>query len=135
MQKKDRCPLNKIPVANYLFKQWFTSQMHCLYATSLITYIPKINQRIAALTLLQAQALVYLNDIELLITGKISLHMLPLTQIQDIFTMITERLTDDHSSILKTNPDLTHFYSIPNFLFYASEKYVCLQLRIPLSAY
>ena len=105
------------------------------YNKFLITYISLINQRIAALTLLQAQALEYLNDIEQLVTGKISPRMLPLTQIQEIFTMITTRLTDDRSSFFITDPDPTHFYSAPNFLFYALGEHIYLHLSIPLSAY
>ena len=112
----------------------FTNTMFT-YNKFLITYVSLINQRIAALTLLQAQALEYLHDIEQLITGKISPRMIPLTQIQEIFTMITKRLTDDRSSFFITDPDPTHFYSAPNFLFYASEEHIYLHLRIPLSAY
>ena len=112
----------------------FTSTMFT-YNKVLITYISLINQGIAALTLLQAQALEYLNDIEQLVTGKISPRLLPLTQIQEIFTMITKRLTDDRSSFFIIDPDPTHFYSAPNFLFYTLEEHIYLHLRISLWAY
>ena len=79
------------------------------YKKFLVTYILLISQRIATLTLLQAQALEYLNDIELLITGNMSPCMLSSTQIRDMFT---KPLTDDHSSFFITDPDPTHFYSV-----------------------
>ena len=44
--------------------------------------------------------------------------------------MVTKRLNDDRSPFFITDPDPTHFYDTPNFIFYASEDYIYLHLRI-----
>ena len=105
------------------------------YNKFLLTYISLINQRIAALTLLQAQALEYLQDITLLLTNKISPRLVPITSVQEIFSKITQHLIDERSSFFIINPDPTHFYNAPNFIFYASDDYIYLQPRIPLSSH
>ncbi len=105
------------------------------YSKYLLTYTALVNQRIAALTLLQTQALEYLHDIQLLMTAKISPRLVPIETIKDIFQTITTRLSEERSTFFITNPNPVYFYNNPNFFFHSSDDYIYINLKIALSSY
>ena len=106
-----------------------------MYSKYLLTYTALVNQRIAALTLLQTQALEYLQDIQLLMTTKISPRLIPVETVNDIFQTITARLSEERSTFFITNANPVQFYSNPNFFFYSSDEYIYINLKIALSSY
>ena len=105
------------------------------YSKYLLTYTTLVNQRIAALTMLQAQAIEYLQDANLLVIGKISNRMLPIDRLEEIYNIIQAQLTKERSSFFITDPNPINFYNSPNFLFYTATENMYLYLRIPLSSY
>ena len=80
-----------------------------MYSKYLLTYPALVNQRIAALTLLQTQALEYLQDIQLLMTTKISPRLIPVETVNDIFQTITARLSEERSTFFITNANAVQF--------------------------
>ena len=100
-------------------------------------YTTLINQRIAALTILQAQALKYFQDANLLLKGKISIRMLPIEKLEEIFYKIIQtHLNAERSSFFITDPNLVNVYNASNFLLQTvCSINVTLHLRIPLSSH
>ena len=100
-------------------------------------YTTLISQRIAALTILQAQALKYFLDANLLLKDKISIRMLPIKRLEEIFYKIIQtHFNAERSSFFITDPNLVNVYNASNFLLQiVCSIYVTLHLRIPLSSH
>ena len=105
------------------------------YGKYMMTYTTLVSQRIAALTMLQTQALEYLQDANLLLIGKISIRMLPIERLEEIYKVVQTHLNNERSSFFITDPNPINFYNAPNFLFYTETEKIYLHLRIPLSSY
>ena len=105
------------------------------YGKYMMTYTTLVSQSIAALTMLQTQALEYLQDANLLLIGKISIRMLPIERLEEIYKVVQTHLNNERSSFFITDPYPINFYNAPNFLFYTETEKIYLHLRIPLSSY
>ena len=88
----------------------------------MMTYTMLVSQRIAALTMLQTQALEYLQDANLLLIGKLSIRMLPIERLEEIYKVVQTHLNNERSSFFITDPNPINFYNTPNFLFYTETE-------------
>ena len=95
-------------------------------------YTTLISQRIAALTMLKTQVLEYLQEVNLLLIGKISIRMLPIERLKEIYKIIQTHLNTERSSFFITDPNPVNYYNASKFLFYTTTDSMYLHLRIPL---
>ena len=106
-----------------------------LYNKFLITHVSLIDQRLAALHHMQIQSIEFLQSIQLLLTGKISPRLITQLQVKKLYKIISKHLQKNYPSFVITNPDINNFYDSPNYLFYAIDKHLYIQVKIPLSSY
>ena len=85
--------------------------------------------------MLQAQALEYLQDANLLLIGKISFRILPIERLEKIYRIIQTYLNTERSSFFITNPNPISFYNASTFPFYTTTDNIYLHLKIPLCSY
>jgi hypothetical protein len=88
-----------------------------------------------SLNLYAVQVIEFLQAIQLLLTGKISPKFIKPETITQLYADINKNLQKNYPSFFLTNEDLSAFYNIPFFLFYAIDDHLYIQVKLPLSSY
>ena len=88
-----------------------------------------------SLNLYSIQVIEFLQAVQFLFAGKISPKFIKPDTITQLYADINRNLQKKYPSFFLTNDDLSAFYNIPFFLFYAIGNHLYIQVKLPLSSY